>query len=185
MVSLTFPLISLAHDWDAAKDLLDIRHLGRSVHGSWRRRFGFDLLPAFRTKAEYDCCKKNGEGRTSRSRYTEAEMIGVLKQLEAGRRADDVAGSRADGVVCIEHRYESRRTDEPLSTKAGGELAREKPRFRYRRLHVLLRRTGERVNHKRLHRIYREARLSIRRKKRKHCVREGRSAGGADFGDQG
>ena len=54
------------------------------------------------------------------------------------------------------------------------ELAREKPRFGYRRLHVLLGRTGEKVNHKRVHRVYREAGLMIRRKKRKHCVREGR-----------
>ena len=53
------------------------------------------------------------------------------------------------------------------------ELAREKPRFGYRRLHVLLRRTGEAVNHKRVHRVYREAGLSLRRKKRKHCVRVG------------
>ena len=53
------------------------------------------------------------------------------------------------------------------------ELAREKPRFGYRRLHVLLQRSGEAVNHKRVHRVYREAGLSIRRKKRKHCVRVG------------
>ena len=53
------------------------------------------------------------------------------------------------------------------------ELAREKPRFGYRRLHVLLRRSGEAVNHKRVHRVYREAGLSLRRKKRKHCVRAG------------
>lgn len=71
------------------------------------------------------------------------------------------------------YRYESKRTDEPLRTKLV-ELAREKPRFGYRRLHVLLRRSGEPVNHKRLHRIYCEAGLRIRRKKRKHCVREGK-----------
>jgi putative transposase len=70
------------------------------------------------------------------------------------------------------YRYRSQRSDEPLRTKLV-ELAREKPRFGYRRLHVLLRRSGERVNHKRLHRIYREAGLRIRRKKRKHCVRVG------------
>ena len=71
------------------------------------------------------------------------------------------------------YRYRSSRSDEPLRTKLV-ELAREKPRFGYRRLHVLLRRSGERVNHKRLHRIYCEAGLRIRRKKRKHCVREGK-----------
>ena len=58
------------------------------------------------------------------------------------------------------------------------ELAREKPRFGYRRLHVLLRRWGEHVNHKRVHRVYREAGLIIRRKKRKHCVRVGQAAAG-------
>ena len=82
---------------------------------------------------------------------------------------------RACGLVMLAvstYRYETRRSDEPLRTKLV-ELAREKPRFGYRRLHVLLRRSGERVNHKRLHRIYREAGLMIRRKKRKHCVRVG------------
>ena len=77
------------------------------------------------------------------------------------------------GVAVTTYRYRSRRTDEPLRTRLV-ELAREKPRFGYRRLHVLLRRSGEQVNHKRLHRVYREAGLAIRRKKRKHCVREGR-----------
>jgi putative transposase len=71
------------------------------------------------------------------------------------------------------YRYESRRSDEPLRSQLV-ELAREKPRFGYRRLHVLLRRSGERVNHKRVHRVYREAGLMIRRRKRKHCAREGK-----------
>jgi putative transposase len=52
-------------------------------------------------------------------------------------------------------------------------LAREKPRYGYRRLQVLMAREGERVNHKRLYRIYREAGLCLKRKKRKHCVRSG------------
>ena len=83
---------------------------------------------------------------------------------------------RACGLMMLAvttYRYRSQRTDEPLRTRLV-ELAREKPRFGYRRLQVLLRRSGERVNHKRLHRVYREAGLAIRRKKRKHCVREGR-----------
>ncbi len=76
-------------------------------------------------------------------------------------------------LAVTSYRHESRRSDEPLRTKLV-ELAREKPRFGYRRLHVLLRRSGEQVNHKRLHRVYREAGLALRRKKRKHCVREGK-----------
>jgi len=82
---------------------------------------------------------------------------------------------RACGLVMVAvstYRYETRRSDEPLRTRLV-QLAREKPRFGYRRLHVLLRRCGERVNHKRLHRIYREAGQMIRRRKRKHCARVG------------
>ena len=71
------------------------------------------------------------------------------------------------------YRYQTTRCDDELRTRLV-ELAREKPRFGYRRLHVLLRRGGEQVNHKRVHRVYREAGLRIRRKKRKHCVREGK-----------
>ena len=42
-------------------------------------------------------------------------------------------------------------------------LARERRRFVYRRLHVLLRREGHEVNHKKLFRLYREERLAVRR----------------------
>src|SRR5437867_1037285 len=80
---------------------------------------------------------------------------------------------RACGVMTMavsSFRYQTRRWDEPLRTRLV-ELAREKPRFGYRRLQVLLRRNGGRVNHKRVHRVYRQAGLAARRKKRKHCVR--------------
>jgi putative transposase len=77
------------------------------------------------------------------------------------------------GMAVSSYRYRTERSDEPLRTRLV-ELAREKPRFGYRRLQVLLRRSGEPVNHKRLHRVYREAGLAIRRKKRKYCVREGK-----------
>jgi len=101
----------------------------------------------------------------------------VLKAtVEQVREKYAFSQRRACGVMKLAAttcRYQSRRRDEPLRTKLV-ELARAKPRFGYRRLHVLLRRSGEHVNHKRLHRIYREAGLTIRRKKRKHCVREGK-----------
>jgi putative transposase len=83
---------------------------------------------------------------------------------------------RACGLMLLAvstYGYRSRRSDESLRTRLV-ELAREKPRFGYRRLHVLLNRTGEGVNLKRLHRVYREAGLALRRKRRKHCVRAGR-----------
>ena len=77
------------------------------------------------------------------------------------------------GMAASSYRYGTTRSDEPLRTQLV-ELAREKPRYGYRRLQVLLQRKGEPVNHKRVHRVYREAGLALRRKKRKHCVREGK-----------
>ena len=49
------------------------------------------------------------------------------------------------------------------------ELARQKPRYGYRRLHVLLQRQGQAVNVKRIYRLYREEGLRVRRRQRKLC----------------
>jgi putative transposase len=52
-------------------------------------------------------------------------------------------------------RYRANRAeDDGLRTRLC-ELAAERPRFGYRRLHVVLRREGHDVNHKRIHRLYR------------------------------
>ena len=50
-------------------------------------------------------------------------------------------------------------------------LARQKPRYGYRRLGVLLERRGYRANHKRLYRIYCEEHLAVRRLRRKRLRR--------------
>jgi putative transposase len=49
-------------------------------------------------------------------------------------------------------------------------LARERPRYGYRRLHILLRREGYEVNHKRIHRLYRSEGLMVRRRLRKRIA---------------
>lgn len=53
------------------------------------------------------------------------------------------------------------------------KLAREKPRYGYRRLGVLLARNGDQVNHKRLFRVYQQAGLGVRRRERKRLERDG------------
>jgi putative transposase len=50
------------------------------------------------------------------------------------------------------------------------ELAHERRRFGYRRLHALVEREGIHANHKRVHRLYREAGLAVRRRRRRHGV---------------
>jgi putative transposase len=51
------------------------------------------------------------------------------------------------------------------------KLARQKPRYGYRRLHVLLGKCGYPVSAQRIYRLYREERLMVRRLRRKRLVR--------------
>jgi putative transposase len=46
------------------------------------------------------------------------------------------------------------------------ELAHQRRRFGYRRIHDLLRAEGRHVNHKRVWRLYSEAKLAVRRRKK-------------------
>ncbi len=67
------------------------------------------------------------------------------------------------------------RPDDEALRKSLEELAVERRRFGYRRLHVLLRREGLIVNHKRVYRVYAAAQLQIR-KRVKRRVALGRGA---------
>jgi putative transposase len=74
------------------------------------------------------------------------------------------------GIARTTHRYCSRRDDSQLREHLL-RLAREKPRFGYRRIHILLGREGVMVNHKKVQRVYRELGLSVKRTRRKRLVR--------------
>jgi putative transposase len=68
-------------------------------------------------------------------------------------------------------RYTSRRmTDDAPLRRRLEELAAERRRFGYRRLHVLLRREGFLVNIKRVRRIYGEAHLQVRKRLRRRVA---------------
>jgi putative transposase len=78
--------------------------------------------------------------------------------------------TRACGLVGISrslYGYRSRRPECSGLRERICELAGEKRRYGYRRIHVLLRREGWPVNRKRTYRLYREAGLGVRRRKRK------------------
>ena len=70
------------------------------------------------------------------------------------------------------YRYEPRPDRNAALREALMTLARQKPRYGYRRLHALLSRRGYEVNVKRVYRLYVEERLMVRRKRRKRLVRE-------------
>ena len=74
----------------------------------------------------------------------------------------------------MSYRYQSRRNDTALRDRLLA-LAREKPRYGYRWLRVLLGRdrqaNQERINHKRVWRVYGDLGLSVRRTRRKRLQR--------------
>ena len=76
------------------------------------------------------------------------------------------------GVERSSYRYEPRPDRNGELREELLKLARQKPRYGYRRLHVLLERRGHEVNAKRVYRLYLEEGLSVRRKKRKRLVRD-------------
>jgi putative transposase len=76
------------------------------------------------------------------------------------------------GVERSSYRYEPRPDRNIELREALVKLARQKPRYGYRRLHVLLERRGHVANVKRVYRLYLEERLSVRRRKRKRLVRD-------------
>ena len=81
--------------------------------------------------------------------------------------------TRACGLVGISrsvYGYRSRRPVPAGLRERISELAGEKRRYGYRRIHVLLRREGWKVNRKRTYRLYREAGLAVRRRKRKRIA---------------
>ena len=81
---------------------------------------------------------------------------------------------RLVGIGRATLRYEPRRGEDGELRRRLRELAAERPRFGYRRLHALLRREGIAVNHKRVERLYREEGLAVRRRTRKRVARDGR-----------
>ena len=75
------------------------------------------------------------------------------------RRACDVLDVDRSSV-----RYTSTRPDDADLRKAMKDVAAERRRFGYRRIHIMLGRQGIRVNHKKLRRLYREEGLQVRKR---------------------
>jgi putative transposase len=70
-------------------------------------------------------------------------------------------------------RYQFRlRPDEPQIRERLRALAAQRPRWGYRRLHVLLKHELGVINHKRVYRLYRLEHLKLRQKKRKRVAME-------------
>jgi len=96
---------------------------------------------------------------------TPAAKREAVAHLQAGmglseRRACLIVG--ADRTMI---RYRSRRPDDSELRERLRDLANDRRRFGYRRLHVLLRREGEPSGVNRIYRLYREEGLAVRKRK--------------------
>lgn len=88
-------------------------------------------------------------------------------------KAHELGVTRACGLIGISrslYRYESKRPEDQELKARLCELATQKRRYGYRRLHVLLRREGWQINHKRTYRVYHDAGLMVRKRKRKRIA---------------
>ena len=80
----------------------------------------------------------------------------------------DVSERRACRVIAADRtviRYQSRRGDDHDLREKLRDLAHQRRRFGYRRLHILLRHDGIAINRKKTQRLYREEGLTVRRRK--------------------
>lgn len=93
----------------------------------------------------------------------DAKRKAVVHLMEAHQ----VSQRRACTVLNVDRstvRYRSRRSDDDDLRDAIKRVSKERRRFGYRRIHVMVRREGFEVNHKKLRRIYREEKLQVRRR---------------------
>ena len=83
------------------------------------------------------------------------------------RASHEVSERRACQALELDRstiRYSSRRADDTAVRAAIRELAAERRRFGYRRLHFLLAKEGVQMNQKRFRRLYREEGLAVRKR---------------------
>ena len=94
----------------------------------------------------------------------------VVKHLRQKHSLSERRSCRVAGATRSSVRYHARRAEARHLRERLRELASERPRFGYRRLHVLLGREGLAANHKLVWLVYREEGLVVRRRRRKRVA---------------
>lgn len=94
----------------------------------------------------------------------------VVAQAIAVHGVSERRACAAFGFSRSSQRYRSVRDDDAVRTRLK-ELAGERRRFGYRRLHILLKREGVEINLKKTYRLYREEGLAVKKRKgRKRAI---------------
>ncbi len=96
----------------------------------------------------------------------------LVQYLEVGYGVSQRRACRVLGGRTLTVRYQSIAVDRADLRVRLKDMAASRPRYGYRRLHLLLERQGVQANHKLVYRLYREEGLGIRSKRpkrRKSC----------------
>jgi putative transposase len=94
----------------------------------------------------------------------------AVDELEAKYAMKKRRACRVVGLAPSTLYYHSTRPERADIRARLRDLASQRPRWGYRRLHVLLHREGHRLNHKLVFRLYRSEGLAVRRKRRKQMT---------------
>jgi len=96
---------------------------------------------------------------------TPAAKREAVTRLQAVLGMSERRACRVVGADRKSMRYRSQRDDDADLRSKLRELAQQRRRFGYRRLHILLRREGVVINRKKTQRLYREEKLAVRRRR--------------------
>ncbi|MDP3907693.1 IS3 family transposase [Novosphingobium sp.] len=96
---------------------------------------------------------------------TPAAKREAVARLQAFLGMSERRACRVIGADRKSMRYRSQRDDDAEVRSKLRELAQQRRRFGYRRLHILLRREGIVINRKKTQRLYREEKLAVRRRR--------------------
>jgi putative transposase len=105
-----------------------------------------------------------------KSQFAEAQIIGAIREIEAGAKVGEVArkvGVTVQTMSRWRERFSGMSVPDPKLVARLRAIAEERPRFGYRRVHALLRREGHEINRKRVYRIYAAAGLAVKRRTRR------------------
>ncbi|WP_438273226.1 IS3 family transposase [Vibrio natriegens] len=170
-----------------ARELCRKHGISDATFYTWRKKYaGLDVSEARRLKALEDENARLKKLLAETLLDAEALKIALspkvltvedkrkaVKVIQKGTQLSERRACLLVGIQRASMRYQpqSNREDDKLQARIK-ELALERRRFGYRRIHRLLRREGFDVNHKRVYRLYCELGLMVskRRRRKSQCV---------------
>ncbi|ELB2200081.1 IS3 family transposase, partial [Vibrio parahaemolyticus] len=170
-----------------ARELCRKHGISDATFYTWRKKYaGLDVSEARRLKALEDENARLKKLLAETLLDAEALKIALspkvltvedkrkaVKVIQKGTQLSERRACLLVGIQRASLRYQpqANREDEKLQARIK-ELALERRRFGYRRIHRLLRREGFDVNHKRVYRLYCELGLTVskRRRRKSQCV---------------